>query len=593
SNASFSYDEKTFTTTISGLTLKAGNSYRLTVRNIRDLKDNRMPSTQTVNGTVEGEDEVTPPSVPTALAPADGATVSPTPAFKVKGTDPNGAQVKYVVEVTQGSTTRTYETALVASGAEALCKVPINQALSPGQISWRVKTVNASGAESTWSASRSASVPSSQPAMMGAAGVSTLGLSLQTGPISPAELGFTNAQIAQWDPATRKYLLNAEVQQVKPGVGYWVLASEPTALHFSGQPTKEPFPIQLIAGWNLISSPVMTPVVWDPLTIQVTKDGVTKSLVDATDAGWVEQYAFGWDSQAGKYVMVGDPSIPGAATQQLLPWRAYWVRARENCTLLLNPNGSIGSDSIVPPPPFRSRNRQSAKGAWGVRLQVQSNGGGAEVLLGMAGSGRAVTLGVPPLPPMKESAGTRAVLLGSQGPLSADLRTGAPSQEWEIEVQPDPTRSSDTVTLTWPDLSTLPKDVKLTLIDPATGARRYMRSTRAYSFRATDQPRRLRVVAEPRTSAPVMITEVSLVSTRANSRVVRFGLSASATVDVEVVSPSGQSVGTLARGRASDPGTNQVVWSGPARPGTYLLRITATNDEGASVRVVRPIVITR
>src|SRR5690606_3427834 len=106
------------------------------------------------------------------------------------------------------------------------------------------------------------------------------------------------------------------------------------------------------------------------------------------------QYAFGWDSQAGKYVMVGDPSIPGAATQQLLPWRAYWVRARENCTLLLNPNGSIGSDSIVPPPPFRSRNRQSAKGAWGVRLQVQSNGGGAEVLLGMAGSGRAVTLGV-------------------------------------------------------------------------------------------------------------------------------------------------------------------------------------------------------
>ena len=94
SNASFSYDEKTFTTTISGLTLKAGNSYRLTVRNIRDLKDNRMSSTQTVNGTVGGEDRSRPPSMPTALAP-DGATIYPRRRqLQGEGTDPNGAQVK-------------------------------------------------------------------------------------------------------------------------------------------------------------------------------------------------------------------------------------------------------------------------------------------------------------------------------------------------------------------------------------------------------------------------------------------------------------------------------------------------------------------
>jgi hypothetical protein len=71
-----------------------------------------------------------PPSVPVLLSPANNATVSPTPTFKVKSEDPDGDQVKFEIEVVKGSETKRFETGFFASGSEATFKVPENQSLS-------------------------------------------------------------------------------------------------------------------------------------------------------------------------------------------------------------------------------------------------------------------------------------------------------------------------------------------------------------------------------------------------------------------------------------------------------------------------------
>ncbi|MDH7570666.1 MAG: hypothetical protein QHJ73_13875, partial [Armatimonadota bacterium] len=189
----------------------------------------------------------------------------------------------------------------------------------------------------------------------------------------------------------------------------------------------------------------------------------------------------------------------------------------------------------------------------------------------------------------------RAALASGDELLAADVRCEpAEKQEWELVVQPAVGRAAEPqeVTVRWPDLRALPKDVSLTLVDPASGTRRYLRTTASYTFRA-EGPRRLRVVAERRTGPVIAITGLSLQPLRGNSRAIGFTLSAPAAVDVEVVAPTGRVVAAVARKRAADAGHNQLVWTGPAAPGVYLLRATATNDEGACVQAVQPIVLTR
>ncbi|MFN3422179.1 MAG: CARDB domain-containing protein, partial [Armatimonadota bacterium] len=104
-----------------------------------------------------------PPSVPVLLSPSDGATVSPTPTFKLKATDPDGDNVKFRIEAKQGGITKVFETPFVASGAEATYTVPSNQALIDGQWTWKAKAIDQWGAESGWSQERSFTVKKDAP----------------------------------------------------------------------------------------------------------------------------------------------------------------------------------------------------------------------------------------------------------------------------------------------------------------------------------------------------------------------------------------------------------------------------------------------
>ncbi|MFN3421259.1 MAG: hypothetical protein ACK40X_06010, partial [Armatimonadota bacterium] len=92
-----------------------------------------------------------PPLTPTLLSPSDGATVSPTPTFKLKSDDPDGDQVKFEIEVMKESERKTFTTDFVASGSEAVFTVPSEQALSSGQWSWRARAIDTEGMESQWS----------------------------------------------------------------------------------------------------------------------------------------------------------------------------------------------------------------------------------------------------------------------------------------------------------------------------------------------------------------------------------------------------------------------------------------------------------
>jgi WD40 repeat protein len=142
----------------------AAGSYSWRAR-ARDSTGNTSDWSNTRAFTVQPPPNNRPPAVPELVAPADGATVSPTPTLRVRLTDPDGDQVQAVIEVRNASgVVRTLETGFVASGSEA--SVSVDPSLEAGDYTWRARAKDSAGNASEWSAPRAFTVqppPNNRP----------------------------------------------------------------------------------------------------------------------------------------------------------------------------------------------------------------------------------------------------------------------------------------------------------------------------------------------------------------------------------------------------------------------------------------------
>ncbi|MEM2592348.1 MAG: peptidoglycan DD-metalloendopeptidase family protein [Thermofilaceae archaeon] len=96
-----------------------------------------------------------PPAVPTLIAPANRAIVSPRPTFQLQASDPDGDRVRFEVELRQGNTVRTFyvpASGFVNSGQTASGTPP--EDLPAGDWQWRARTWDLRGAFSGWSETR-------------------------------------------------------------------------------------------------------------------------------------------------------------------------------------------------------------------------------------------------------------------------------------------------------------------------------------------------------------------------------------------------------------------------------------------------------
>jgi hypothetical protein len=142
----------------------------------------------------------------------------------------------------------------------------------------------------------------------------------------------------------------------------------------------------------------------------------------------------------------------------------------------------------------------------------------------------------------------------------------------------------------------IPANYTLRLVDEDTGQRRAMRTTAHYRFTADDpgRARRFRVEARPRTGAALRVTAFTAVPTRGGIAL-SFTLSQGATVDVTVSTLSGQRLVTVAGGRPCVAGVNPIPWDGRdaagrrVPPGTYLVYVTASGNDGETVQAVRTV----
>ena len=329
--------------------------------------------------------------------------------------------------------------------------------------------------------------------------------------------------------------------------------------------------IPLTAGWNMIGDPFPFAVDWNGC--QVEYQGQTKPLSEAVDAGWISGTLYTYEP--GGYTWVNAPA------GQLKPWEGYWVKAKVNCWLLVPPvpSGVIGlgerrsEDGMA----LEERGRATAK-EWRLRLSV-SAGTESEDRYNFIGVSESARDGAdsrdveePPAP----GAGVVSLYLVEGGRrLAQDVRSassGGP-QVWDVEVLLPGARQQ--VTLSWPDLSALPRGMEAYLEDEATGRRVAMRTCTAYSFNSGEGGvRRFRITVQPRSGSSLAITELSVMRTRGVPSV-RVNISRDAMLRVVVLDPASGRRQTLVGEHAGRAGMN-VISTGRSDglgAGMYLIEI--------------------
>jgi len=433
----------------------------------------------------------------------------------------------------------------------------------------------------------------------------------------PFVLGITAPDLVRWVPdATLEggglyvsYVTtphNPSVSGFTPGRGYWLQLDSTASLNVEGADvsTSDLYRFtqegrldgQLGVGWHQIGTPF--PFNIDVPNLLVEKDGHLMPLLDAVNSGLIGNSLWKYDQTFSEYRI--EPPSSGV----LRFFDAYWLQVKQELALLASPITSnvrsisrSRADSVTP----------DADRGRGWQLQLTAQVGDAVDTQNFVGfdvdakDGPDVRdLASPPSAP-----GSRVELRlprnhwgRESGYYARDLRRLplTKSQTFDFEVVSDVDDAP--VVVNWPNLTAVPKEARLTLVDRDSGRRIYMRTTTGYSFTAHAKSLRgFQLIVEPKPGTPMRVRiEVSSAASRAESGfAARVHLSRDAMVEVRFRTSTGRVVQVLSPQQARQ-GVNLIRWDlrdrlGRMVPrGNYLIEVVAVTDEnqvGRGVKALR------
>lgn len=411
-----------------------------------------------------------------------------------------------------------------------------------------------------------------------------------------------------WNPALNGY---EPVTSIQRGVGYWVVPTDPQNsldLQNAGQPTgmaQGGLLVNLKQGWNLIGNPYNYPVPLSQL-IGVAENNPTDSLT------WNELVANDFISSSLTFFNP-DPAAPGGGSYELTfgndvliqPHLAYWAFVRTAQPIRL-----VWPPLFQPELPGAGRSVEEATWkqsdrSWRLQIAARSTMGiDTDNYVGVLTDRQKADQNRIPKAPMAPGAKMEVAVLdeyeGQPTRMAQAVSDRVGKKTWKVQVRAD---EAGEVTLTWPNLGTMPRGVRARITDDVTGEKKDLRAVSGYTFRM-DQPgtRLFTLEVEPGgSSRPVIGNVLVRPSGRdANSPVVvNYALSADALVTVRILSGTGKEVYTVTRGRSDSAGENSVSWTlrdnanRAVAPGTYQVEILAETPGGERVRKVVPVNVIR
>ncbi|MCW5939791.1 MAG: hypothetical protein KF884_00295 [Fimbriimonadaceae bacterium] len=418
----------------------------------------------------------------------------------------------------------------------------------------------------------------------------------------------------RWEPDQFGYVPALTVER---GTGYWIVPNNDLAfrdLAGAKQPTDQStggLVVNLKQGWNLIGNPYPYAVPLSQLVL-VAEDSPRNSLtwIDAVQSGYVQ-------SSLSYYVR--NTSLPGGGSYAftvgpndfLEPHRAYWLFSNSFAFIRLQwPEVFLPGlpDAGRAPTSIETGSRETWKQTdrnWRLQLSARSaNGIDPQNFIGVvADSKKAKELQIrkPPAAPRQNvELYVEQALDGKPTRMAYSFATRQGRTSWDVKVK---VREPGEVTLTWPNLPSMPRNVRMRLTDLATNETRDLRAVSGYTFKMAEAGvREFKVTSEIGGSSRPVIGSV-LVSNdgRGPSSPVTlsYALSADALVTVRVLSSTGREVFTLTRGRADSAGQNTVTWAlrdqanRAVAPGVYRFEILAETPQGERVRRIVPVTVVR
>ncbi|MBC7330081.1 hypothetical protein H5T88_06955 [bacterium] len=369
----------------------------------------------------------------------------------------------------------------------------------------------------------------------------------------------SNLALKWWDPAQGKYV---DLSVLNTGQGFWMKAkdgSAPTLNLYAGVLPDGETTVSLAKGWNIIGSPYTSDLDLSALTVMYGTQQL--SLSEADREGLVRGYLWGYDTTTGDYILI-HPALSGD-NRTIKGWKGYWIKAMQD-----------GVQLVFTPATKSVEARDLKPEGWKVQLVAQSSTGKDTCnYLGMGDSGLLSGVEEPPA-----LSGVQLYFLRKGERLAWDVREKAERAEWDVVVE-----GAGEITLSWPNLSQLPKGYALYLID---GDKRINMLTSSRYVFSSDGRKELKVVYERRASA-LLISGLMAKATRGGVNV-SFSLSDSADVKVSVKGVDGRLIKEMTRSGVA--GLNSVVWDGkdaqgkPLPAGVYLLEVIARSSDGSFVR---------
>jgi len=420
--------------------------------------------------------------------------------------------------------------------------------------------------------------------------------------------------------------------------GFWLLAQAATLdVDVGGTLPHGDQALPLQPGWNMVAAPYEAAM--DSLL--VGRAGEVRSLAEAQSAAWVLATFYYSHDGTGSYSTL---TIDQTPPDRLCLWHGYWVLAGIDCSLIV---------PVAPPSPPTATTaavRGLACPAWAFDIQASSGSSGDSITIAAADTasdefdGFALDKPKPPGPPgegrvrmvLREGwRGTRASqrlvlrseesLLrrvaspasqsstepppynkapGRQMPWSSELAmetkgTGQEGLEWDFILTGGV--EGDTVTLSWPELSRLPKDRVAILTDRDTGQRSFMRTRAQCEFAApgAGTTRNFSLTVKRVEDGALLISGLTATPTRGGAWDIGFNLSADAAVTARVYNVAGRRVSDIARSEQLARGRAALTWNarsltGTAVPsGTYVLWVTARTEDGEEASAVALVPVRR
>lgn len=405
----------------------------------------------------------------------------------------------------------------------------------------------------------------------------------------------------RWDPNLLTY---TPVASAERGAAYWIVPTSDLGFRtlegaqIPGDTGTGGLLYSLDSGWNLFGNPTPFAIPLGQL-IAVAEENPNQVFTwgELVQQGIVNSAVISYNPETGEYEFLQ------GVDALLEPHKGYWVFVNTQQPVRLSwppvffeslPNAGRS------PEVFRQTERD-----WRLQISARNSRGiDSHNFIGLMRDANVADQNRIPKPPQAPNAAIEVAIIAPHASLptrSAQvIGSGNGRQEFRVEVRSE---VAGEVTLTWPNLPSIPRNARVRLIDPATNERRDLRATSGYTFTMSEPGTREFIFEVDQAGAARPVIGNVVVSTPSREAgapiTVTYALSAEALVTARVLNSSGTEVFTLTRGRSDTAGENTVTWNlrdnanRAVAPGTYQVEIIAETPNGERVRRTVPVNVIR